>query len=74
MSLRDQGQARQCGDEFVLLNGKTAVAQGLNSQQLSYSAKAEYPVRCGLAIDHRLLGILDHPPSRVMTSETSYLM
>ena len=32
VSLRDQGQARQCGDEFVLLTGEAAVARDFNTQ------------------------------------------
>src|SRR5713101_5875872 len=35
----------------------------------SYPAQAGYPVRRGFSIHHGRFGILDHPPSRVMTAK-----
>jgi hypothetical protein len=44
----------------VFLIGAWRLREVSPRKRSSYSAKAEYPVRRGFAIDHRFLGILDH--------------
>src|SRR5437899_2204047 len=45
------------------------VCRRVRSSRRSYSAKAEYPVRRGFPVYRKCAGILDHPLSRVMTTE-----
>ena len=44
-----------------------ASAKGCPSMPTSCRAKAKHPVRREISIDHERRGVLDHPPSRMMT-------
>jgi hypothetical protein len=49
-------------------HGGDAVKMFSASRQEDRHARAcGHPVRCGFSVDHERLGVLDHPPSRVMT-------